>query len=302
MANMKKVLKKEVVIGLCAILALGILFFGIEYLKGVNILKPSNYYYSVYNNVKGLTVSSPVNFNGVKVGQVDNVKIMYDRPGCVLVQFSIDKNLRLTEGRQSILDRDLLGTASLKLEIAQSDKFYKSGDTIPSVVAGGMMDQISQNIMPGISNIMPKLDSIMANLNAITSNPALNQSLNNLEAITTSLKTTVEVLNTSAAHLPTVMNDVQSVVNNVDSISSNLNILTENLANSPIDETIKNLNSISEQLVTLTESINSEDSNVGKLLNGTELYDNLVKATADIDSLLVDIKQNPKRYISIKLL
>lgn len=306
---MKKLLSKEAIIGFCVILALVILFFGIEYLKGVSIFKPSNYYYAVYTDAKGLTSSSAVNVNGVKVGKVDNVEIMYDKPGHVLVQFSIDKEMKLPVNSAALIDTDILGTASIKLDLKSGNAFYQPGDTIKGEVVSGMMDMISNQVLPGVGQTFSKVDTLMNNLNALTSNEALYATLNNLATFTSGLHGTLSGLNatiatvhSAAGEMKPLIKDLGSITANIDSLSANLHALSVSLNEAPIEETLANVNKISANVSQLTADLNNPDSNLGQLLHGTELYDNLVKTSADIDSLIVDLKRNPKRYISIKLL
>ncbi len=306
---MKKLLSKEAIIGFCVILAFAILFFGIEYLKGVSIFKPSNYYYAVYTDAKGLTSSSPVNVNGVKVGQVDDVEIMYDNPGHILVQFSIDKEMKLPVNSTALIDTDILGTASIKLDLVKGTTYYQPGDTVKGEVVNGMMDMISNQVLPGVGQTFAKVDTLMNNLNALTSNEALFATLNNLATFTSGLHTTLNGLNgtiatihSAAGGIKPLLNDLGHITANVDSLSANLHALSASLNNAPIEETLENVNKISANVNQLTADLNNPDSNIGQLLHGTELYDNLVKTSADIDSLIVDLKRNPKRYISIKLL
>lgn len=86
---------RELIIGMSVLVALLVLFFGIDYLKGINVFKAANYYYVSYTNVNGLTVSSPVTINGFKVGQVRDINYEYDNPGHVLVELSLDKKLKV---------------------------------------------------------------------------------------------------------------------------------------------------------------------------------------------------------------
>lgn len=299
---MKKLFTKEMMIGACVLIALAILFFGIEYLKGVSIFKPSNYYYAVYSDVKGLEVSAPVMVNGYKIGQVDNVELMYDRPDCVLVSMSLDKKFKIPVNSKALIESSLLGTASVKIEMARNSEYYSPGDTVPAGIATGMMDQVSEQLLPGVSGLMPKLDSIFTNINALTGNEALLQSFKNIEALTATLNTTAKTLNATVRTLPATVGAVNDVVASVDSIVSDLNKVTSDIAEAPIDSTLNNFNRISADLAALTEQLQNPNSTLGALLNDSALYDNLAKASQSIDSLLVDIRKNPKRYINIKLL
>lgn len=299
---MKKIFTKEMMIGACVLIALAVLFFGIEYLKGVSIFKPSNYYYAVYNDVKGLEVSAPVMVNGYKIGQVDKVELMYDRPECVLVSFSLDKQFKIPVNSKALIESSLLGTASVKIDMARNSEYYAPGDTIPAALASGMMDQVSEQLLPGVSGLMPKLDSIFTNINTLTGSEALLQSLNNISALTATLNATATTLNATMKTLPSTMVAVNEVVTSVNNIVTDLNAVTSKMAEAPIDSTLNNINRISADLATLTTLLQDSNSTIGALLNDSELYDNLTKATLSIDSLLIDIRKNPKRYISIKLL
>lgn len=299
---MKKLFTKEMMIGACVLIALAILFFGIEYLKGVSIFRPSNYYYAVYTDVKGLEVSAPVMVNGYKIGQVDNVELMYDRPGNVLVSMSLDKKFRIPVNSKALIESSLLGTASVKIEMARGSEFYTPGDTVPAGIASGMMDQVSEQLLPGVSGMMPKLDSIFTNINNLTGNEALLQSFKNIEELTATLNSTAKALNATVRTLPSTVGSVNGVISSVDSLVADLNRVTSEIANAPIDSTLSNFNRILADLAAITGQLQDPNSTVGALLNDSGLYDNLTKASQSLDSLLVDIRKNPKRYISIKLL
>lgn len=299
---MKKLFTKEMMIGACVLIALAILFFGIEYLKGVSIFRPSNYYYAVYTDVKGLEVSAPVMVNGYKIGQVDNVELMYDRPGNVLVSMSLDKKFRIPVNSKALIESSLLGTASVKIEMARGSEFYTPGDTVPAGIASGMMDQVSEQLLPGVSGMMPKLDSIFTNINNLTGNEALLQSFKNIEELTATLNSTAKALNATVRTLSSTVGSVNGVISSVDSLVADLNRVTSEIANAPIDSTLSNFNRISADLAAITGQLQDPNSTVGALLNDSGLYDNLTKASQSLDSLLVDIRKNPKRYISIKLL
>lgn len=283
-------------------IALAILFFGIEYLKGVSIFKPSNYYYAVYTDAKGLTVSAPVNVNGFKIGQVDNVELMYDNPGHVLVEISLEKKFKLPVGSKAMIDSDLLGTASVKIEMANSNTFYEPGDTIVGSASAGLIDAVSQDLLPGISDMVPKIDSLLVSANKLVGNPALESALTRIDGITANINSTVGQLSASLSKLPTIMDDINSVTSSIKVIADDMTKLSNTIANAPIDSTIQNIHQISQQLSSLTERLNDPNSTIGQLTRDSGLYDNLTNAASNLDSLFVDIKRNPKRYINIKLL
>lgn len=299
---MKSILRKEVIIGLIVIVAMLILFFGINFLKGVNLFKASNYYYAVYGNVEGLAQSAPVTINGFKVGIVRDIKYDYSNPGHVIVEMSVDKSLRVPVGSEAVLASDLLGTASIALKLVPAGAgFHNVGDTLVSKVNAGMMASISDNLMPAVNAMIPKLDSLFASLNAIAANPALHQSINRLDDITAELNGTLRALRAATASLGPITTDIKSITGNVDTMTGDLAVVSGRLREAPIDSIAVDLSATMANLKQLTESLNNPDGSVGKLTSDPALYDNLNATITSLDSLFVDIKRNPKRYISIKV-
>jgi len=299
---MKKVFRKEVIIGCSVIVALAILVFGINYLKGVNLFKASNYYYAVYDNVDGLAISAPVTLNGFKVGQVREIRYEYDNPGHVAVELSLDKALRIPEGSKAMLSTDLLGTASIVLQLDHSAQVMHSvGDTIPAETARGLMSGLTENVMPSVETIFPKIDSLLSGLNAIVSDPALKSSVGRLDAISSDLAVASRRLAATMNSLAPVVADVKNITSNVDSLTGDLAEVSNRLNQSEVDSILANLSATSANLAALSEQLNDPDSSLGKLTHNPELYDNINNTVASLDSLFVDIKRNPKRYVTIKV-
>ncbi len=299
---MKKIFKKEIAIGISAIIALVILYSGIEFLKGINIFKPANHYYVSYTNVAGLGIASPVTVNGFKVGQVLNIQYEYDNPGHVLVEVSLDKELKLPKGTKAVLASDLLGSASIMLDMGTEKSFYEIGDKIEGEIPSGLMDNITNNIVPSLAEIMPKIDSILTSVNLIVGDPAIAASIKRFNDITTNLSKTTEKLNQFAGNLNPAMTNITEFTTDLNEISSDLAIVSEELKSIPFDSTMQSINATANNLESITSSLNSPKSSLGLLLNDTKLYNNLNGAAGSLDSLLIDVKKNPKRYISIKLL
>lgn len=297
-----KLLKKELVIGLCVVIALLVLFFGIDFLKGVNVFKAANYYYANYTNVAGLQKSAPVTLNGFKVGQVRAINYDYDNPGHVKVKLSVNRELRVPKGSEAVIEQDLLGTATVVLHLSGATEYETVGNTLKSHTASGMMDNISTNLMPSVGAVFQKVDSLLTNLNKLMADPALAQSVGRLDAITLNIEQTMKQLKVTTGALPAVMNNVNGVTGNLNDMSANLVKVSSELAEAPVDSILTNLNVLSSNLKTLSASLNNQDSSLGMLTHDSALYDNLNNCAASLDSLLIDVKKNPKRYISIKLL
>lgn len=294
--------KKEVLIGLCAVMALAVLYFGIEFLKGVNIFKPANYYYASYTDVAGLQKSAPVTVNGFKVGQVREISYEYDNPGHVRVELSLDRELRLPVGTKAVIEQDLLGTSTVVLHMGSSKDFHEVGNRLEGETAQGLMGSVSEQLMPSVSAIFPKIDSLVTALNTLVRDPALSSSVKRLDDITLSLNSTMKQLNATARQLDPVMKNVNGITGNVNTITSDLTQVSGKLAELPVDSLMNNIMALSGNLRALSEQLDNPESTIGALTHDRALYNNLNNAAASLDSLLTDVKKNPKRYISIKLL
>lgn len=299
---MKKLFSKEIKIGFTVLLSLALLFFGIDYLKGVNIFTPSNFYFVKYTNVNGLTISAPVTINGFQVGLVRDISYDYSDNGNMIVELSLDKDLKLPKGTQAMIATDLLGTGSISLILAQNPAFYESGAYLVGTNQKGMMDDVNAKIMPAFVQMLPKIDSIVTNLNALTANPALYASISRLDQITKNIEQTTKVLNMVMANqLPGTMGNVREVSNNLNTISADLVDLSSTLKKLPIDSTMNHLNATTRNLSAVTNQLTKTESTLGLLLNDRQLYNHLNGTISNVDSLLIDLRLHPKRYVNFKL-
>ena len=299
---MKKLFRKEALIGLIVIVAMAVLIIGIDFLKGINVFKATNYYLVSFTDVAGLAQSAPVTVNGYKVGQVRDINYEYDNPGHVLVELALDHELRLPKGTKAVLASDLLGTASIAIDMAPGKDYYEVGSKLEGVVPKGMMDNVSQNMLPSIGSILPKVDSLLSKVNTLVAAPEIAASVKRLDAITANLETTTRQLNSLMATLPAITSDVKAITGNFNTITGDMTEVSGMLKNVPLDSLSVDLQQITGNLAQLTEQLNSPNSTLGLLMNDPKLYDNLNTTVSSLDSLFVDIKKNPKRYISIKLL
>ncbi len=304
---MKKKFSKEFVIGLSVIIAVAILVVGIEYLKGINLFMPANFYEVYYDDVSGLSKSAPVQINGYKVGQVRDVAIDYSKPNSkVKVVLALDKKLHLPEGTKAEIGQTLLSGAFVNLQLGNSTKMLAKGSTLEASSTPDMMAALQENILPAVDRIMPKVDSLLYNLNRLAGDPALSASIGRFDGITANLLQTSNGLNSTMGTLngrmPSIMNNVGKASVNLDTITYNLAQLSSDLRQLPLQPTMDNVQRITSNLEQFSAQLNNQNSTLGKLTNDPALYDQLHRVSADIDSLIIDIKKNPKRYISIKLL
>lgn len=299
---MKKIFNIEFKIGLMVILAILILIFGIDYLKGINLFSPANFYYANYENVQGLEIAAPVTINGYKVGQVREIKFDYERPGTIKVLLALNKNLNIPRDSKAVIGSTLLSGSYINIEMGKSSEFLERGGDITTGMAPDLMAAVSNDIMPAVSDILPKVDSLMANLNKLAGDPALLASIQRLDGITANIYGMSTSLNSTVSHdVPRIMRNVGGTINGIDTIVKNLGLLSAQLKELPLNTTMENVNKVTENLTAFSNQLNDKSSTLGKLMNDPELYNRINQVTADVDSLIVDIKRNPKRYISIKV-
>lgn len=307
---MKKLAKKEIGIGLSVIVAILILIFGIEFLKGINLFRPANFYLAFYENVDGLDISAPVKVNGFKVGQVREINFDYDHPGHTEVVLALNKNLRLPIDSKAVISSTLMGEAYIEIDVGKAKEFIPVGGDVPTRKGSGLLDGLSEELMPKITRTLTVVDSLLVNLNTIVADPALKTSVSNLEGISNNILTASDGLDRLMnRQVPSIINNANGIVTNfnqvmyrVDTISGNLVLLTDQLNRMPLSQTVEGLNSTVSNLESFSAQLKNQNSTLGKLMNDPELYNRINNVAASVDSLIVDIKRNPKRYISIKLL
>ena len=298
-----KFFNKNVKIGLTVLVGLALLYWGINYLKGINLLTPANSYYTEVESTEGLLTAAPVTVNGFQVGQVREINYDYAK-NKITVLLAMNKEMVVPEGSTVTMVSGLLGGTSLVLNLGDGPAL-KAGSLIPTYKEAGLMDNVTDNIMPMVNSVMPKVDSIMTNINGLTGDPALVAALARLDGISRQLQISAQqltmLMNNLNRSVPGMMNNVNGITNNLTGATSNLTDLSASLKDMPLDETMNKLNATLANLENLSQQLNDKNSTLGKVMNDRELYDNANHAIASLDSLLTDIKANPKRYINVKV-
>ncbi|SHF20083.1 MlaD family protein [Dysgonomonas macrotermitis] len=296
---MKKVFSKEVKIGIGFLVALFLLYAGINFLKGINIFKPANSFTVVFDDVTGLALSTPVSLNGYQVGLVYSMELDEKEDSKVLVVLNLDKGVKIPKGSKIKLDVSLMGNATVIIDKnPESQEYYSSDDRIPGTRQLGMMESMSQEVLPQVGNLVPKIDSILMAVQLLVSSPALVQSLDNMTVITTELTTASKQLNQMMSlmnrDLPKLSNNMTTVTSDLAQVSGQFKAMDFQKSYQSIDSTLKNME-------LLTTKLNSKDNSVGLLMNDRQLYDSLVSTMSNASLLLKDVKENPSRYINVKV-
>ena len=287
-------LTKEIKIALVAIVGILIMYFGINFLKGMNLFSTNNAYYMTFDDIQGLGASTPIYADGYKVGTVDGMEYDYKENGPIKVKVDINKDLRIPQGSKAEIVKDLMGNLQVNLLLVNNPRErVEPGGIIPGAVNGGMMDKAA-SLVPVVEKMLPKLDSILTSVNALLADPALAASLHNVETITSNLTVSTRELNTLMAGLN---KQVPGMIGKANGVLDNTNRLTANLASLDVQGTLNKVNQTLESAHQFTEKLNSNQGSLGLLMNDTKLYDNLTSTMSHADSLVIDLKAHPKRYV-----
>lgn len=301
-----KFFTKEVKIALTAIVAAALLFFIINFFKGINLFSPTNHYVVRFDNVAGLTVSAPVYANGYPVGTVRSISYDYASRDRVMVDVELDDEMRIPAGTRAELASQMLGGVTMNLILGPNPADVLSpGDTVEGGVHQGAIEKL-EAMMPVIETMVPKIDSILTNINRLTGDPALAATLQNAAALTADLRITTRQLNTL------MENDVPQLTAHLNQIGANVETLSGNLAQVDVKGTVDNVNAtlrdaqgFVQTMNSLTQNLDSkmraDDNSLGLLLSDRQLYDNLNSTVRSADSLLIDLRQHPKRYVHFSL-
>ena len=291
-------LTKEIRIALVAVVGILVMYFGINFLKGINLFSTNNTYYMTFDDIQGLGASTPIYADGYKVGTVDKVDFDYSGDGPIKVKADINKDLRIPAGSKAEIEKDIMGNLQVNLLLANNPRQrIEPGDIIPGYVNAGMMGKAAE-LVPVVEKMLPKLDSILTNVNALLADPALAASLHNVETITNNLTVSTRELNTLMAGLN---KQVPGMIGKANGVLDNTNRLTANLASLDVQGTLNRVNATLEGSQKFTDQLNSGKGSLGLLMNDTKLYDNLTSTMSHADSLVLDLKAHPKRYVHFSI-
>lgn len=284
-------MKKEVKIGITGIIALVVLFLGINFLKGANLFSSTNKYYIQFGNAKGLSKSSNVYADGYNVGVVSDIIYDYEHPGTVLVEVTTNKDLRIPKGSSAKLDEAVLGGCTLNMLLTTNlTDAYHPGDTIPGSDTQGMMAKAA-SMMPQIEQIVARVDTLIATLNRLTSDPNLPMIIRNAELVSENLVRSSEELNRLLA------NDVPQLTTTFNRVGENAITLTDRLNSLNLQATMDSVNMTISSVHQMMDQIQSPEGTLGLLMKDPSLYNNLNHTVQSADSLVTDLKAHPKRYV-----
>lgn len=293
-----KFFTKEIKIALVAICGLVILFFGMNYLKGLNLFSSANKYFISFRDISGLASSSPIYADGYKVGVVKGIKYDYNTSGDIMVEADIDKELRIPKGSSAEIVSDMLGNVKINLLLAANPRErIMPGQTIQGGINDGALGKM-KDMVPMVVNMLPKLDSIVTSLNILLADPSIARSLHNVETVTGNLTVTTSRLNSLLAGLD---RNVPGMISRADSVLDNANLLAKNLNKIDVAGTVAKVDATLANVEEFTSQLNNNQGTLGLLMRDPALYNNLNSTMRSADSLLIDLKAHPKRYVHFSI-
>ncbi len=289
---------QEIKIALVAIAGLVALFFGMKFLKGSNLLSSSDTYYFVFNDISGLTESSPIFAAGYQVGRIKKIYFDYSHAEEIKVLAEVDRKMKIPVGSTASISSDVLGNIKVTLNIApHRGQYVQPGGVISGSIDTGTVGKMTE-MVPTIKQILPKLDSVMFHLNALLADPALAHSIHNIDEITTNLSTSSKQLHIL---LTNVNREVPGIVSKTNLVLANTEQFTDNLRKIDVASTMTKVDEAMADVQEFTSKINNNSGTFGLLLKDPTLYYNLNQTMKNIDSLAVNLRQQPKRYVHFSL-
>ena len=279
---------RELKFGVIVIGALFLVYFGLNFLKGINIFSSTYSYYAKYEQIDGLVVSSPVYVRGYKAGQVDRITYDFSQQKPFTVRFSVSRDIRLPKGTVvEKYDDGLLGGKALQLliPIGSAQAFYEENDVITSQIALGLIGELSSVLLPMIEQFSNQADSLLRSLRGILESESLQNTLESVEKATANLVVTTSQVNNIMA------NQVPQILENADVLITEFTQVARNLESIDIGEVNKVLSSLDHAII-----------NFGETAGGiNDLSIGLLRVSSSADSLLIDLKENPRRYVHFSL-
>ncbi|MCF8284632.1 MAG: MlaD family protein [Sphingobacteriales bacterium] len=310
-------INNETKVGIITVFAVTILILGYNYLKGKDIFTDTVDIYAEYSQINGIKESNPILYNGFVVGKI--TKLSLSSRGTIIARLTIKPELQIPDNTiAKIVSQDLLGAKAIELFLGDSRTFIEEGDTIRTDMEMSLAESVNSQVLPikqKAEQLLGTVDSILVSVQYIL-NPNFRM---NIDESFASIKRSIETLEITSTRVDSMVKfqaaRFKVITNNIESISTNLRNNNEKITNilQNIDqisdsltkvnfvETIDRANKALSDIAIITEKINTGQGTLGMLVNDEMLYKNLNQSSKDLDKLLVDLRLNPKRYVSLSL-
>ena len=285
-----------------AIVCLFLLFFGFNFLKGVNIFSPTNGYHGTFSHLHGLEEQAAVYIRGHKVGQVDRLHYDFTRDSAFLVDISIRKDIALPQGTKMALISDgMLGGMAIELQfpdqssITNDQSPIAKGSFLPTIYVPGLIESLQGELLAHVDEAVQEVDSLVAALRTQVEGEHIKRSLENVDRISGDLTSV-------SANLKHMMKtQVPTIVNNADTAIANLNVIVADIKQADLKATIARVDKTVENVNGLVSDVRSQDGTIGQLIYNKSLYNHIDATVISADSLLTDLKAHPKRYVHFSI-
>ena len=286
---------REIKVGVLAALCLFLLFFGFNFLKGVNIFSPTNSYHGRFDNIHGVEEQAAVYIRGLKVGQVDRIHYDFTADSAFVLDISINRDIVLPEGTQMALVSDgLLGGMAIELQLGDGQAI-QHGSFLPTVYVPGLVESLQGNLLAHIDEAVSDVDSLVLQLQNELAGNHIQTTLQNVDRISGDLTG----VSSDLKHL--MKNQVPTIVNNADTAIANLNAVSADLKEADLKATVARVDNAVDGVNSLISDVRSDQGTIGKLIYDKSLYNHIDATVISADSLLTDLKAHPKRYVQISV-
>lgn len=290
--------RNEIKIALVAVAGIVALFIGMNFLKGTNLFTGSKTYYFAFDDISGLTKSSPIYASGYQVGLVKDIIFDYSHKNKTKVIAEMDKQMKIPTGTTAFISSDVLGNIKVTLNIAPNKgEFIQEDGLIPGDIDRGPMGEVT-SMIPAVKQMLPKLDSILLSLNQLLADPAITSSVHNVQDMTANLTKTSHELNAIVAKLN---REMPGMVTKTNRILDHSETFTANLSQVDVATTMRKVDEAMADVKAVTAKINSNEGTLGLLMRDPSLYNQINTTVRSADSLMVNIRQHPKRYVHFSI-
>lgn len=309
-------LSDEFKVGILAIFGLFAAIFGYSYIKGYSLFSDTRIFYGVYQKVDGLNPSDPVLVNGFRIGKVESIELKnYDRAD-ILVVIRIDKDINIPKNSNAnIISSDFLGEKAIQIELGNSSELAMSGDTLSTSTSKSLTQEVSDQMLPvklKAEELFSSIDSLVTVVGFILRESKIQNSFQSIEKATTQFEQVAinidSLVVSQTKTISNILSNLENITSNLDSSNQDITALIHNLAavtdslkHANIGQMVNNLSSSLGHMSAVLDSINNGQGSISAFINDREFYDNLNKTVADLDSLLIDVKENPGNYVHLSL-
>ena len=302
-------------LGILITVSIAIFIWGMNYLKGIDFFKNNTTFYAIYPRVDGLVQSSIVTLNGYQVGQVKNIEFSERNDGSLLVSFTLEGDFRLPKGTIArIISSDIMGTRSIKLEIAVSNEYYQENDTIPGTIEGDLKEQVSMQVLPLKNKAEQLLSSLDSAITVVTyifneeTRENLSESFEHINQTIMNIRETSGMLNKlmksqyiniegTIVNLKQITDTLNESSGHFKNILANASNISDSIAGINVKQLLTDVSQSADGINQIIQKVNANEGTAGRLINDAELYNNLAQLSQSLDDLLNDLRRNPKRYV-----